>query len=70
MEQEKKAVVDAIKQKIDPVKNRFGDLLKKIREKAEWKKEACYKYVDHKDKLVRYYNELGYCVETRAIGIR
>lgn len=67
LEQEKKATVDALKQKIDPVKSRFSELLKKIREKAEWTKESCYKYVDHEDRLVRYYNSEGVCVESRSM---
>jgi small-conductance mechanosensitive channel len=65
LEEEKKAVTKDIKIRLDPLKDERKGLLKNIKQKAEFKKEICYKFVDQIEKMVGFYNSEGDMIEVR-----
>lgn len=64
---EKKEVVAEIKSKIKPKERVKADLLTKIREKSEFVKEDCFKFIDQEAGKVGYYNSEGVLVYERGI---
>jgi len=65
IEDEKKEVMKEYKGRLDPLTDRRKELLKGIKEKAEYKKEECFKFVDQEDKMVGFYNGEGDLIESR-----
>lgn len=65
LEIEKKEKVKEITDKIKPLKNRLKGLLTNIRERSEFVKEDCYKFIDHEENQVGYYNSDGLLISTR-----
>lgn len=67
LESEKQSLMSQMKIKMKPLIDRHSVLLSEIKQKAEYTKEDCYKYVDHEAKEVGYYNAEGQLVESRPI---
>lgn len=67
IEIEKKQVTSEFKLKLKPLNDQKKATLTKIKNKAEFVKEECYKFIDHEEQMVTYYNRLGQVVEFRRI---
>jgi hypothetical protein len=67
IEEEKKEAVSGFKQRLKPLNQRKGKILTNIKNKAEYVDEDCYKFIDHEDGMVGYYNSKGDLIQTRRI---
>lgn len=67
LEEEKKDMATLIKAKIDPLKTERKDLLTNIKQKAIMVKEECFKFLDHENGRVGYYNQVGDLIEERPM---
>lgn len=67
IEIEKKEVTAEFKLKLKPLNDQKKVTLTKIKNKAEFVREECYKFIDFEEKMVTYYNKLGQVVESRRI---
>lgn len=65
IEEEKKAASALFKIQLDPLNEQRKELLKGIKEKAEYVKETVYKFIDHDTRTVEYFNDQGHLVSTR-----
>jgi hypothetical protein len=64
-EEEKKEAVKFFKEKLDPMTRQRSELVKSIRQKAEYVDELCYKFVDRENRQTGYYNAEGDLIELR-----
>jgi len=65
IEEEKKEAVKVFKDKLKPLLKGKGQLLKNLKQKAEFVNETCYKFIDNDTRMVSYYNAEGDIVESR-----
>jgi hypothetical protein len=65
IEEEKKEVVKAFKEQLDPLNDERKRILKGLKNKAEFVSEDCFKFVDLSEKTVGYYNREGDLIESR-----
>lgn len=65
IEVEKREVSKEFKSRVDPLVNERKNILKGIKEKAEYVQETCYKFVDHDERMVGFYNCDGELIESR-----
>lgn len=66
IEIEKKQAMENFKDRLKPLAERKGNLLKGLKNKAELVTEKCFKFVDPEARSVGYYNEEGDLIEQRA----
>lgn len=64
---EAKEKAKEFKELLKPILEEKKQLLKDIKEKAEWTQEDCFKFIDHADGMVGYYNGEGVLVESRLM---
>jgi hypothetical protein len=62
---EKKEAMKDFKLRTDPLTDEKKILLGNIKQKAEFVKEQCYKFIDRTDKMTGFYNADGLLVECR-----
>lgn len=62
---EKKKIALEFKTQLEPLTAIKGEILTLLKQKAEYKKEICYKFVDQEEKMVGYYNAEGDLIEAR-----
>lgn len=67
LEIKRKDLMDEIKSEVKPLVEQKKTLLKNIKEKAEFVNEECFKFIDHDEKMVGYYNSEGLLVEARTL---
>jgi hypothetical protein len=67
IELEQKEVKDQFKARLKPLVKKKGSILTNIKNKAEFVKEDCYKFIDHEDGMVGFYNSSGDLVQSRRI---
>ena len=67
VEEEKKRVTNEFKEQLKPLSEKKKELLGFIKKKAKFVNEECYKFIDHEDRMVAYYNAEGAMVESRPI---
>lgn len=65
IEEEKKTVMDEFKKRLEPYKEEQKELLANIKNKAKFVNEKCYKFVDREARMVGFYNEDGYLIDSR-----
>jgi outer membrane biosynthesis protein TonB len=65
IDDEKKTVLQEIKQREEPLKSEKKILLSNIKHKAEEVKEECYKFIDQENNEVGFYNSEGDLIEQR-----
>ena len=65
IEEEKKSTSALFKLQLDPLNEQRKELLKGIKEKAEYVKDTVYKFIDTDTKPVEYYNDMGHLVSMR-----
>jgi hypothetical protein len=65
IEDEKKASAKHFNETLKPLNDSRRELLKNIRQKAEYVHEICYKFVDREDRQTAYYNSEGDLIEMR-----
>lgn len=67
IEIEKKSVTEVFNSKLKPLKNTSSVLLMKLKNKAEYVSEDCFKFIDQESGYVGYYNCDGDLIESRPI---
>lgn len=67
IEEEKADAMSAFKFRLKPLVEDKTTLLADLKTKSEYVKRECYKFIDHENKMVGYYNELGELVSSRPI---
>lgn len=67
IEQEKKDAMAAFKERMKPFDEDRKRLLEELKDKSEYVNETCYKFIDHDERMVGYYNKLGELVSSRPI---
>lgn len=67
IEEEKKTAMDIFKDRLKPLNEEKKQLLTDLKNKSEFVNESCYKFIDHEEKEVGYYNKLGELVHSRPI---
>lgn len=65
VEETKKEAMREFKQQLDPLIEQRKEMVSNIRQKAEYVKEICYKFVDVESKMTGYYNNEGNLIESR-----
>lgn len=67
IELEKKEIMAEFKERLKPLLEDKEILIQKLKRKAEFVNEDCYKFIDRENNMVGYYNRLGILVEERGI---
>jgi len=67
IEEEKRVIMEGFKLKLKPLETQKKDLLLNIKNKAEFVKEDCFKFIDQEEGMVGFYNSLGDLIESRPI---
>ena len=67
IEQEKKDAMAEFKERMKPFDEDRKRLLEELKNKSEYVNETCYKFIDHDERMVGYYNKLGELVSSRPI---
>ena len=65
IEEEKRRVMQEFNEQLKPYKDELKELIEGIKNKAEFVKEQCYKFIDREERTVGYYNENGDLVYSR-----
>jgi predicted phage tail protein len=65
IEDEKKAEVKHFNETLKPLADSRRELLRNIRQKAEYVREICYKFTDREERQTAYYNSEGDLIELR-----
>lgn len=65
VEAEKKAATTQFNAQLKPMQEEKATILRGIKERAEYVKEECYKFIDNDEKMVGYYNSEGLLIESR-----
>lgn len=65
IETEKKAATAQFNAALKPLQDERADILRGIKERAEYVEEECFKFVDNDDKMVGFYNAEGDLIESR-----
>lgn len=65
IEEEKKAVLDEFKDRLQPLKEKHTELIENIRQKATLVKGICYAFVSEEERMTYIINEDGDCIESR-----
>ena len=65
IEGEKKESARYFKDQLDPLTKQRSEMVGNIRQKAEYVREVCYKFVDREEKQTGYYNADGDLIELR-----
>lgn len=67
IEEEKAEAMSAFKERLKPLTEDKKVILDEIKKKSEYVEKECCKFIDHDNKMVGYYNELGELVSSRPI---
>jgi hypothetical protein len=67
IEEEKKASDDDFKLRRKPLDTRKKTLVEELKNKSEFVSEDCYKFIDHEERMVAFYNSDGEMVSSRPI---
>lgn len=65
LEEAKKSYMVGHKAEMDPLQDEKKQLLTDIKQKAEFVKERCYKFIDEDERWVGYYNGAGDLIDSR-----
>lgn len=67
IDEEKKAANDEFKLRKKPLETEKQELLANIKSKSEYVVEGCYKFCDHDEQMVGFYNKQGILVHCRPM---
>ena len=67
IESEKKDIDAEFKQRRKPLDERKTELISELKNKSEFVRQDCYKFINHDERIVGFYNSDGELVYTRAI---
>lgn len=67
LEIKKKELTKQVQMEIDPKKKDVKLILGNLKQKAQYVNEECFKFIDHEDGRVGYYNDRGDLIEERPI---
>jgi len=67
VEAEKKDADAVFKTRLKPLKSRKTELIEQLKTQTEFVREDCYKFIDHDERLVGFYNSDGELVSSRPI---
>jgi len=65
VENEKKESARYFKDQLDPMTKQRSEMVRNIRQKAEYVNELCYKFIDRDEKQTGFYNADGDLIELR-----
>lgn len=65
IEEEKKEAVKKYKLLLEPLKGQRKEVLSNLKQKAVYRKENCFKFIDQEERMVGYYNAEGDLIEAR-----
>jgi hypothetical protein len=65
VKEEKKDAMDEFKARLKPLDIRKKEILKGLKNKAEYVTETCFKFLDEETREVGYYNAEGMLIESR-----
>ena len=65
IELEKKDIIEDYKFRLKPLNQDLKEILNGLKNKSEFVKERCYKFIDTDNREVGFYNENGDLIETR-----
>jgi len=65
VEGEKKDSAKYFKEQLDPMTKYRSEMVRNIRQKAEYVREVCYKFIDKAERQAGYYNSDGDLIELR-----
>lgn len=65
IEAEKKTMTAQYNAELKPLKEEKSSILRGIKERAEFVKEECFKFVDQEERMVGFYNSDGDLIESR-----
>lgn len=65
IEEEKKEAMQAFNERLKPLREELKKLLVRIKNKAEFVTEKCYKFIDQEERMVGFYNEDGTLIDSR-----
>jgi len=65
VEEEKKESARYFKDRLDPMTKQRSEMVRNIRQKAEYVREVCYKFIDRDNRESGYYNADGDLIELR-----
>ena len=65
IEAAKKAATASYNAELKPLKEEHTQIVQSIKERAEYVKEECFKFVDQEKKMVGFYNSDGDLIESR-----
>lgn len=67
IEEEKKNAMQQFKDRLKPKATEKAKLLGDLKRKSEFVNDDCYKFIDHENRTVGFYNKLGELVSSRPI---
>ncbi len=67
IDQEKKEVMDEFKGRLKPLETEKVNLLRQLKNKTEFVKEPCFKFINEKEGMVGFYNSLGELISSRPL---
>ena len=67
IEFEKKQANDGFKLRLKPLEEQKAVLLEELKNKSQFVKEDCYKFIDHDERMVGFYNSDGELISSRSI---
>lgn len=65
IEIEKKEAMADFKMRLEPLTDQRKEVLTALKQKAIFKKEECFKFVDQEERMVGFYNSEGDLIEAR-----
>ncbi len=68
IEEERREIAKEFKEQLKPAKEEKKRLLAGLKNKAEYVRENCYKFVNTETREVGYYNEEGDLIDVRSAG--
>ena len=67
IEDEKREAMQAFNEQLKPHKEELKELITGIKNKAKFVTEKCYKFIDHDERMVGFYNENGDLIDSRPV---
>ena len=67
LDEEKKQADDVFKTRRKPLNERKAELLSELKNKSEFVREGCYKFIFHDERIVGFYNANGELVSSRTV---
>ena len=67
IEEAKKEAMSSFKEQLKPFEENKKTLLNELKHKSEYVNDECFKFIDHEERMVGYYDKYGVLVSSRPI---